>query len=83
MNQLTKEALKLYWPPFKYEHGYIYDSKNNMVADEVGGDKIAQIRGWGRISYMEYPEQLQDTVGILIAEALTEFWKKHLPEAVK
>jgi hypothetical protein len=85
MNEITKVALTLYHPPFRYVHGYIYDAKDNMVADGVLKDTDAalRVRGWGRISYMQYPEQLQDTVGVLIAQAMTEFWKKHLPEAVK
>jgi hypothetical protein len=79
MTPLTKEAFKLYWPPFKYQKGYIYDSKGNMVADQAA----LRVRGWGKISYMKDPEELQDTVGVLFAQALTEFWKKHLPEAIK
>ncbi|MEN1480001.1 hypothetical protein, partial [Pseudomonas aeruginosa] len=30
-------------------------------------------RGWGRIVYMENPEELQDEFGAMLAEALTEY----------
>jgi hypothetical protein len=79
MTPITKEAFKLYHPPFKYVHGMIFDSKDNMVGDDIA----CRVRGWGKISYMKDPEELQDTVGVLFAQALTEFWKKHLPEAIK
>lgn len=68
------KALKLYKPPLRYDFGYIWDSNNEMVADDGG---MARVRGWGRISYMNDGEALQDKVGELIAEALTEYWNKH------
>ena len=83
MDELTKEALKLYHPPFKFVHGYIYDSKNEIVADQAEFLAALEVRGWGRIKYMDNAENLQDRVGELIAQALTEFWKKNLQEAIK
>src|SRR5574343_173075 len=74
MNELRKTAAELYFPPFRFEHGYIWDSKNNMVADENANDIVARIRGWGRISYLDNAEDLQDEVGHLIAELLTKHW---------
>ena len=73
---LRMNAIKLYEPPFKFEHGYIYDAKQNMVADDddVGSHVAAQVRGWGRISYMEDAKALQDEVGVYIAELLTKHW---------
>lgn len=78
-NALTDQqasALALYKPPFRYDHGFIWDANNYMVADSEGRDVALRIRGWGRISYMTTPEQLQDAVGELIAQAMTEFWER-------
>jgi hypothetical protein len=69
-------ALDLYHPPFRFDHGFIWDADNNMVADRPGQDSILRIRGWGQISYKPNPEQLQDAIGHLIAQALTDFWIK-------
>lgn len=71
------DALRLYTPPFRYEHGFIWDATNNMVADNDGQDIALRIRGWGRIGYKPDPEKLQDAVGKLMARALTEFWEKN------
>ena len=76
MSDLRGEALKLYKPPFKLDHGYIFDSHGEMVADQVDPIAIARIRGWGRISYMDNAENLQDAVGELIVEALNEKWNR-------
>ncbi|AKE70330.1 TPA: hypothetical protein ACGJ7L_006459 [Pseudomonas aeruginosa] len=74
--ELRKRALALYTPPFSYDSfgGYIWDAKQNMVADNhVDGDQVLRVRGWGRIVYMENPEELQDEFGAMLAEALTEY----------
>ena len=76
MSELRKRALALYTPPFFYDKrgGYIWDIKQNMVADNhVDGDQVLRVRGWGRIVYMENPEELQDEFGSMLAEALTEY----------
>ena len=73
-----EKAFALYRPPFSFRHGYIYDADNNMVSDQHESS-VCRVRGWGRISYMENPEQLQDAVGEHIAKALTEYWQKHAP----
>jgi hypothetical protein len=70
---LRTRALKLYRPPFRFEHGYIFDAANEVVADSRV--QILRVRGWGRISYLPEPERLQDAVGSMIAEALTSYWK--------
>jgi hypothetical protein len=77
LTQIEIDALKLYTPPFKYKHGYIWDSQMHMVCDERGQDSIQRIRGWGRISYLTQPEKLQDMLGDLVAQALNEFWEKN------
>jgi hypothetical protein len=70
MTEREKKALDLYRPPFRHEHGHILDSCGEMASDQT----MLRIRGWGRISHLENPEELQDDVGRLIAEALTRFW---------
>ena len=72
---IREQALDLYQSPFTFSHGYVYDSKNLMVAD--GGDrddKVQRVRGWGRIGYLPNAEALQDEVGKIMAEALTMYW---------
>lgn len=75
--ELTKKALSICKPPFEFKHGYIFDSDGHMVADHPLEEGILRIRGWGRIQYMGNPEQLQDEIGKLIAQAMTEFWEKN------
>lgn len=78
--EIAAEALKLYKPPFKHMHGYIYDAADSMVSDngvEIDDAMMHRIRGYGRISYMEHPHDLQDAVGVIVAEALTDYWEKH------
>ena len=70
-------ALALYQAPFRYENGYVYDAMNEMVADDEGQDIILRVRGWGRISHMNEPEELRNAIGIIIAQALTEYWERH------
>lgn len=76
MTETEQAALALYTPPFRYYRGYLWDAKNNMVADDDAQDVALRVRGWGRISHMEEPEKLQDAVGELMAKALTEYWQK-------
>jgi len=76
-DELRKRALALYRPPFRFDHGYFRDSNYEMVADNHGDDGEIRVRGWGRIGYMVKPAELQDAVGELIAEALTEYWQRH------
>ena len=75
--EIKERARKLYKPPFRHEHGYIFDADHSMVADECV--HALCVRGWGRLSYMTEPERLQDAVGELIAEALTKFWMEAKP----
>ena len=75
--ELKEKALSLYKPPFKYEHTYIFDASNHMVMN-VRDFTNLQLRGWGRISYMDDAENLHDEVGKHVAKALTEYWEKYL-----
>lgn len=82
--EIRQRALDLYKPPFAFYCGYIKDSNHETVADQGGINEMkgmiaAQIRGWGRISYLPTPEQLQDAIGEMVAEALTEYWERHAP----
>ena len=89
MSDIRKAALDLYTPPFRHQHGYIFDANDQMVSDngepgELKGLIAARIRGWGRISYMDNPEgraaALQDEVGLIVADALNAYWAA-TPEA--
>lgn len=73
---LRDRAIALYKAPFKFSMGYIWDANNKMVADEIKDGVILRIRGWGRIQDMPDAANLQDEVGKLIAELLTEHWNK-------
>lgn len=76
---MRAKALALYVPPFRHEKGYIYDSVDNVVADD-GKPQLAvpaRVRGWGRIGYMENAAELQDEIGAILVEALNDFWAKH------
>jgi len=86
MSELKQRAFDLYKPPFKFLHGYIFDSSGERVSDDGDIDVkkemiAARVRGWGRIGYLPTPEQLQDQVGQMIADALTEYWNRRTPEA--
>jgi hypothetical protein len=78
-----KAAMAVYTPPFKYLHGYIYDSQNNMVADADGvdGAVAARVRGWGRLGYMPNGAELQDEIGQMMADALNALYTRPSPEA--
>lgn len=85
MTAIRKAALELYAPPFRHEHGYIRDANHMMVADDAGSEGsgliASRIRGWGRIQYMDKPEQraaaLQDEVSEVVASALNAYWAAH------
>lgn len=89
---IENRAFKLYTPPFVYRQGYIFDSKNEVVADnhDCVSDQYARlgppvsesqpsvrVRGWGRISKMEDADKISDAAGEHIAKALTEYWQNH------
>lgn len=69
-------ALRLYKAPFRHENGYIFDKDGNTVADQAV--HALRVRGWGRISKLKNPEQLEAAVGDMIAEALTEYWQRNI-----
>ncbi len=86
---LTKVALAVYKPPFKFEYGYIFDADKKVVADNnigqdgevvrMDGNILLRVRGWGHIQKIvgeHKPEDIQDEIGRLIAEGLTKFWEE-------
>lgn len=78
---LRRRAFELYRGPFRYDHGYIWDKDGEMVADDhvEQAEKdipALRIRGWGRMKYFADSAALQDAVGVLMAEAMTAYWKR-------
>jgi hypothetical protein len=74
-----KEAMKIYTPPFKHYRGYIHDAEGHMVSDddEVKRTVAHRVRGWGRISYLPNAEAIQDEIGVMMADALNEYYVAH------
>lgn len=83
VSELRARAISLYKPPFKFDFGYIWDADGQMVADQKLNEdgQILRVRGWGRISYLENPEALQDEVGEIIAIALSDYWNRNIEAA--
>jgi hypothetical protein len=84
-----REAAKaVYTPPFKYEHGYIFDSQHLMVADNgpicdgpsVEGAVASRVRGWGRLGYLPNGAELQDEIGQMMADALNALYQPPAPD---
>jgi len=67
INEELKQKVKdLYKAPFRFDEmgGYVFDD----------GNMVLEVRGWGRIQYLEDGQILQDQVGYLIANIMTEHW---------
>jgi len=60
---VEKEALSKFTMPVIFEHGYIFDSKHNMMM---------QVRGWGYLGKFENGDELQDAIGQMFANAFNE-----------
>lgn len=79
---ISEAALALYEGPFSFDGIYIIDKNGQMVADQGGNGEVRQsialrIRGWGRVQYLPDPINLQNEIGRMIAEAMTEYWNKY------
>jgi hypothetical protein len=76
LGNARKAAMAIYTPPFRFERGYVFDSRGHMVSDIDGVENAvaARVRGWGRISYMPTPEDLQDEIGAMMADALNAYY---------
>lgn len=48
-----------------------YSSLGTYIND-ADGKMIADVRGWGWIQKLEDPENLQDSIGVFIAQAINE-----------
>lgn len=58
------KILEIEFPVYYSEHvPAIFDAKNRKVVD---------IRGWGRLQYLENPEKKQDDIGKFIAQAMND-----------
>ena len=78
-----REAAKaVYTPPFKFQHGYIFDSQQSMVADDdqVRGAVASRVRGWGKLSYLPNGAELQDEIGQMMADALNALYQPPAPD---
>ena len=67
------EIKALLTPPFRYECGCIWDSEGHMVLDEHGHE----VRGWGRLQYVDHAEAKQDGIGERIAQILSQYWEDY------
>ncbi len=63
------DIFSIYKAPFRADkYGvFIFDADSNMVADMDLFEKKFRIRGWGRIQYMENPEQIHDALASAFA----------------
>lgn len=75
--ELRQRAFDSCAAPFERVHGYIFDANGNTISDDTAEGIVTRMRGWGRLHYLDKPEELQDAIGDLIVEALNEFWEKH------
>lgn len=70
------QAKALYKPPFRYEHRYVWDADDHMVADFRGhrfkGVRNFRVRGWGRLQYFPDGEALHDRMGQLFEALVPE-----------
>jgi hypothetical protein len=94
MKPIEKFALSLYKPPFRFMCGYIYDSDNNMFADDRYTDETVEteegalalrVRGWGRLQYLETEfdnGDIQDVLGEIIVKALNSYWESQTRSSV-
>ncbi|MNY15947.1 hypothetical protein D3C86_1491860 [compost metagenome] len=85
--ELRKIGLEFYKGPFRFDHlgGYIWAKGDEtthgsqMFADlDQAAERCARIRGWGALQYLKDVdcEALQDEIGVMFAEAITEYWDR-------
>jgi hypothetical protein len=84
--ELRAVGLGFYSGPFHYDgFGYIWakgtpeKGGNQMAADlDAAKERCARVRGWGAIGYLKdvNHEDLQDEIGHMFAEAITEYWDR-------
>jgi hypothetical protein len=59
----------LYVLPFSYD-------PNDQSVRDANNERVLDIRGWGRIQYIDPSGKLQDEVGQHVATTLTSYWTK-------
>lgn len=85
--ELRKIGLEFYKGPFRFDHlgGYIWAKGDpsthgsQMFADlDQATERCARIRGWGALQYLKDVDcgALQDEIGVMFAEAITEYWDR-------
>lgn len=52
-----------------------YDKQGQWISD-VKGERVCDIRGWGRIQYLPDPENRQDAIGELIVDLINNAKEK-------
>lgn len=67
-DDMAARVAKLYTPPFRYD-------RQGQIVYDASGHRVLDIRGWGRIGYMDAPEALQDAAGEWVTELLTRHWR--------
>lgn len=48
-----------------------YDKQGQFIAD-ADHSRVLDIRGWGRIQYMDRPEERQDAIGEMVAALINQ-----------
>lgn len=48
-----------------------YDQEGQRIRD-VNGETVSEIRGWGRLQYLDRPEERQDAIGALLVHLINE-----------
>ena len=82
MLNLREKLKQFYQPPFRYEHGYVFDSTHKMIADVATDDAplmAAKLRSWSQLIRKHGVDDgavLRDKLGLVIAEALNEYWDR-------
>ncbi len=80
-SDLRQRALALYTPPFRYQHGFIFDSAHQVAADDPAERGAAgRVRGWGRIQQMPDGAKLQDEFGKVLVDALDMYYASKVPK---
>ena len=77
-NDLRKQAMALYKPPFRCEAGVLLDSANNLVDEKIGFHLLHYLRkGWVKNDSQRPHSVLAEEFGEIVAQALNEFYEKH------
>jgi len=68
-----KNIFEIFQPPFKYDdYGQMIFDKNNQL--------VLDVRGWGFLQCEDKPQELQDSLGSQVVEALNNYAQQRLSE---